>query len=78
MIYTDGVHLVATTIKELHAFAAQLRIPACWYHGYHKGKPHYDLNSPERVEAAYDAGAVKVTDRQIVQMFQEGKIQKRY
>lgn len=44
MIYTDGVHLVGTTVKELHEFCKAVDIKRCWFEGMRKGHPHYDLN----------------------------------
>lgn len=43
MIYTDGTHLVADSIAELHSFAAQCGLPRCYFEGVRKGHPHYDL-----------------------------------
>lgn len=45
MIYTDGIHLTATTVKELHEFCESVGIKRCWFEGTRKGHPHYDLNS---------------------------------
>ena len=43
MIAYDGVHLVATTLKELHAYANVIGLKRCWFEGLRKGHPHYDV-----------------------------------
>lgn len=43
MVYSDGVHVVADSLGELHRFAAGVRIPGSWFHGVRKGHPHYDI-----------------------------------
>lgn len=43
MLYTDGVHIVADTLREMHASCQnQLGISRSWYEGIKKGHPHYD------------------------------------
>lgn len=42
MIYTDGIHIVADSLKELHNFAKRHHIPKRYFHGVRKGHPHYD------------------------------------
>jgi len=63
MIYTDGTHLIADTRDELHTFADQLKIKRCWFH-----RDHYDLTTTARRNAAFDAGARKVSSREIVRV----------
>lgn len=43
MIYTDGIHLVADSLPELHAFAKRIGLQYYYYHGAERGHPHYDL-----------------------------------
>ena len=63
MTYTDGVHLVADSLDELHAFADRLYMRRSWFQrGRH---PHYDLTTPRSLSRALRAGAVK-TDRRAV------------
>lgn len=45
MLYTDRTHLVADTLTELHEFCKSVGIKRCWYEGYRKRHPHYDLNA---------------------------------
>ena len=52
MTYTDGIHLVADSLEELHEFASSIGIKRCWFHGMRKGHPHYDLPKGKR-DAAF-------------------------
>jgi hypothetical protein len=45
MIYTDGVHMVADSLAELHAFASSIGLKRIYFHGVRKGHPHYDLTN---------------------------------
>lgn len=76
MVYTDKVHLVATTKKELHEFAMKIDLKLCWFHGTRKGHPHYDLTTEFKVNKAVEAGAVVVTSKDIVRMFKNNELQK--
>ena len=76
MVYVDALfcargrewcHMSADTLDELHAFARQIGVPRCWYHGLRKGHPHYDL-SPERREKAVAAGAKEVSAVEFVRL----------
>lgn len=82
MIYTDGLHLISSeNTKELHVFAARAGINSCWFHNpKDKNHPHYDLAQkladkyipdPRKLKIALDAGAIKVTDRELVIIYQE-------
>jgi hypothetical protein len=53
-------HLMADTIRELHAFAKAIGVNRCWFHS-----DHYDLNPAQRA-AAVRAGAKEVTARDLV------------
>jgi hypothetical protein len=59
--YTDGVHLIADSRDELHAFAASIGLRRCWFH-----RDHYDLTTDARTQRAVRAGALVVTSRAIV------------
>lgn len=50
MIYTDGIHLVADSLTELHEFANQNEIKRCWFEGVKRGHPHYDIPKQRRDE----------------------------
>lgn len=65
MVLTDGVHVVASTLDELHAWANQTGIKRCWFEGVRRGHPHYDL--PKRLRGSTPAGAQRCTTRELVQ-----------
>lgn len=69
-VYTDGVHLVADTIEELHAFALSIGMKRSWFQNHRK--PHYDLLG-RRAETAYLKGAKKISDRECVRIANECK-----
>lgn len=74
-VFTDGKHLVADTIEELHAFAKSIHIHRCWFDGNKKKHPHYDLYKIEKkrlvrdlhkLERALANGAELVNMRQVL------------
>lgn len=72
MIYTDGVHMIGSTIDELHQFADKIGLHRCYYRNPRKKKhPHYDLMNEKIRKKAIDNGAVFVTDRTIVKFCRE-------
>lgn len=56
-------HLCASTVDELHRFAAQVGVRPCWFH---RGAsfPHYDITAPQR-DLAILQGAQAVRFRDI-------------
>ena len=69
MIYTDGVHLTADTVEELHRFAELIGLNRCWFHN--SNHLHYDLMKSEEMrsvmlEAALSNGAQRVSPKMIV------------
>ena len=80
MVYTDNIHLVATTLNELHSFAELIELNRCYFHNRKKKQPHYDLwigqGNANKRHRAIDAGAILVSSREIVIMFQSGKLEK--
>jgi nicotinic acid mononucleotide adenylyltransferase len=69
MIYTDGIHLVADDIKELHNFAKLINLNKCWFEN--NRIPHYDLmkskKSRERMlKLAIENGAKLITSKEII------------
>lgn len=66
MIYTDNIHLIADSLKELHIFAESIGLKRCYFHGMRKGHPHYDLMNVDIRKKAIDAGANLVSSRFIV------------
>lgn len=62
-VYTDGMHLIADSLQELHVFAAYLGLRREWFQG-HSRHLHYDLTSPKKLTRALRLGAVRVTTRE--------------
>ena len=75
MVYSDGIHLVADTLKELHDFAQKIGMKKGWFQD-RPDHPHYDIISKKFSEGALQAGARKVSTRQIVMLRRESKGQK--
>jgi hypothetical protein len=72
MVYTDRVHLIATTIEELHEFAGMIGLHRCYYRNPRKKRhPHYDLMNERIIEIAIEHGAKVVSDREIVRYCRE-------
>lgn len=65
MLYFDGVHLAATGIPELKAWARSKGIPDCWYHR-HPRHPHYDLKAKWAPLALADPEVQQVSSRELV------------
>lgn len=65
MVYTDGIHLVADSIEELHEFAQKIGLKRCWYQS-HRFK-HYDLWG-KMSEKTLTASAIKKTSKEIVRI----------
>ncbi len=68
MIYVDTVHMVADTLKELHAFAESIGLKRHFFEGVRKGHPHYDLTNKTIMQKAKDAGAIVVSRNKIVEV----------
>lgn len=74
MVYTDGIHMIANTIDELHQFAKRIGLHDCYFENPRKKRhPHYDLylkgiRRQECRERALAEGAILVTDREIVRL----------
>ena len=66
MIYTDGIHLVADTIQELHVFALGMNLGRSYFHGVMKKHPHYDLTTEAKRLRALTKGAHSCTPREII------------
>uniref|UniRef100_A0A6M3JHH0 DUF4031 domain-containing protein n=1 Tax=viral metagenome TaxID=1070528 RepID=A0A6M3JHH0_9ZZZZ len=70
MVYTDGVHLVADNVWELHTFAKSIGLRRSWFQDGHI--PHYDLTTKRKARQAIDVGAKKISVREIVMMSRLG------
>jgi hypothetical protein len=86
-VYTDGTHVVATTIEELHEFAwNHLRFPKKWFQTHPEHKfPHYDTITQWKKQKALAAGAIMVEgkteiarSKKIIEMFKTGQLQQHY
>ena len=67
MIYTDGTHLVADVLTELHEFAFSIGLRRNWFQD-HPRHPHYDLTTQRAAARALKNGAVLVSQRYIIQI----------
>lgn len=65
-LYTDGVHVVADSLDELHTFARDVGLSRSRYHGVRKGHPHYDLTKSVSLGCVLTHGAVQVTARELL------------
>ncbi len=66
MIYTDGIHICSdTSVEELHAFMAKVRIKRCWYH-HSRNHPHYDKPKGYSTDLLRGYGALLVRTRTLV------------
>lgn len=64
MVYTDGKHLIADSLCELHVFALHMGLRREWFQGHHH--PHYDLTTRRAVLRAINLGAELITSRQVI------------
>ena len=67
MIYTDKIHLVADSLKELHEFAESIGLKRCWFHGLRKGHPHYDLHG-DILSKVLEADVWEISSRKILKI----------
>lgn len=64
MVYTDGVHMVADSVEELHKFAHKIGMRRHWFQD-HPRHPHYDLLG-SMFKRAKSKGALVVNKREIL------------
>ena len=64
MVVTDGIHIAADRLAELHDFASRVGIKRCWFHGSERGHPHYDKPRRMPVEHLERHGAERVRSRE--------------
>ena len=64
MVYSDGIHLIADTIWELHNFARDIGLKRSWFQD--KQIPHYDLTTRRKAKKAILTGAKEISSREIV------------
>jgi len=63
MIYTDGVHLIADDINELHSFAQTIGLKLNWFQNHRI--PHYDIWG-SKLTKALRAGAKIITTKELI------------
>jgi hypothetical protein len=66
MIYTDGVHLVADSLEELHKFASKVGLNRRYFEGVRKKHPHYDLTNERVRNLSIEFGAIEITSREVL------------
>lgn len=72
MVYSDGIHLIASSIEELHQFAEKIGLHRCYYRNPRKKRhPHYDIMTVEVHEKVFEYGAQLATDKEIVKHCKE-------
>lgn len=64
MVYTDGQHLVADDLTELHQFAEKIYLKKSWFKD-HDGAPHYEVWGNKAV-LAIKRGAKLVQSNRII------------
>ncbi len=67
MVYTDGTHLTADTLEELHKFALGINLKRKWFQN-HPEHPHYDLTTHWSYVRAVKAGATNKTSKEILRI----------
>lgn len=70
-VYTDGVHLVADSLDELHAFARRLCFPKSWFQNKKREHPHYDLMTSRVTARAIFYGAIWVSSKRIIEIMRK-------
>jgi Protein of unknown function (DUF4031) len=61
-------HMIADTLEELHAMAAQIGMKREWFQDRPKASfPHYDLSLTRR-KMAVEAGAIEVDKHKLVEI----------
>jgi hypothetical protein len=65
MKYFDGVHLVATSLEELHLYAQSKGIKRCWFQCA-KTHPHYDVIGRNKLLVEKDRDVIRVSSKEIL------------
>lgn len=71
-IYSDGNHVAAYTLSELHGWAKQNNVKRSWFHGYNKGHPHYDLPKNRKEELLKNI--TRVSSKELLTISKTSKI----
>lgn len=68
IIFDNQGHLVSTeSEEELHCFARRIKLAESWYQN-HPSHPHYDLTTKRARTNAELAGAIKVSNKDLVDL----------
>lgn len=73
MIYTDGVHLIAGNLQELHIFAKSVGLKRQWFQerSHH---PHYDITTSRMLRRILSRDmVVKVSIKQLLKLSRNGQ-----
>lgn len=74
MIYTDGIHLVADSLQELHSFAVSIGLSRKYFHGIRRGHPHYDITSKLTLSKVFDSENVEfISSKEILEISKKMK-----
>lgn len=64
MIYTDGTHLVADYLQELHEFAQSVGLKRKWFQERHE---HYDITTARMLKKVLGTGKViRISTREVL------------
>lgn len=67
MIYTDGKHLIADSLEELHNFAINiLKFKRKWFQDHNPRTAHYDLTTASAFQRAIDKGVQSISTRELL------------
>ena len=67
MVYTDGSHLIADEIAELHTFALEIGLKKGWFKNIPRN-PHYFVSSKRIMIKAVKHGAKKINGIELLQI----------
>jgi len=74
MVFTDGIHIVADSLNELHQFCNTVGIKKCWFEGVEKGHPHYDIPKRQKVKRIFlEPNVKRITTRELLKISKEMK-----
>jgi len=69
MIYTDNVHLMGDSLRELHTFAQSVGLRREWFQD-HPHHPHYDITTPRKLRKILSKDTVvRINTRQLLEKF---------
>jgi hypothetical protein len=74
MVYTDGIHVIADELEELHKFARNIGLKRQWFQDNPR-HPHYDITSSKKLERALCNGATFLTPKEFLKKIQRRNCQ---